>query len=217
MNNYKLPFVPFANALGYISSVVIGNTLSPNFDVDAPFPGTVGIPTDVTVFRFGLPFSLTNFGITAVGFDTRFQAVKEFLDKPYVTAGRLIGILVKEAATIDITKDLDDYLKFKVLVEKTAAGSGSYDKGFLYIGIANSSLSQSYSPFGISAGAIPPDVLGVKIFDVNDLKRAYLQERCQVAVNTATGGHSIGAIPSGSSTGSVPVTSSNAVYISDNA
>lgn len=169
MNSYNIQFGPTIENSDFISAVMIGMAMSKNFDV---------VPTGTNVaFNFDLPFSLSNFNIEAIGYDTRYQNVMESLDKPYITAGRLIGILyLAENDGYDIKQDYDEFLRYKV-------GTGRNDDDevkplMLYIGVANGTLTESYQPFGISKQSKGDSIVSYKIFDPSDIAKAMVKSSC---------------------------------------
>lgn len=163
----------------FLACLVIGNALSPNMDV-----GAVAVNGSLsTTFRFDLPFALSNLNISPIGFDTRFQALKEFLDKPYVVAGRVVGIVVDpdvDGVAYDFKKDLDNFLRYNIILS-----NGEVEEIFktynVYIGIANGTLTESYAPFGLRDNAIGNGIVAIKIYEPNDLSTARLQDVLTVA------------------------------------
>lgn len=188
MNSYVIDFPAGKSIVGDISldskanldngqmlaSLVIGNTVSPNFKV------LESVSNDAEAYgiklSFDLPFSLSNLDILPISYDTRFQGVKEFLDKPYAVAGYVVGIMVDETVEghYDVAKDLDNFIKFK-----TAVPSGLTSKRVtVYLGIVNSTLTETYAPFGIKGGVLEGGVLSVKYYSATDLARAAQPDNC---------------------------------------
>jgi hypothetical protein len=189
-----------------LSAITIGSALSLNFQTvrnDAD---------DLTRFRFDLPFSLSQLGFTTTGYDTRFQNVKEFLDKPYAVAGRVVAFFVDTTvgAPYDFKRDMDNYIYYP------AVGTIGGKQTDLYIGICNGTLTESYAPFGTSAGAMGAGIIAIKFFDKADLALAQLQDIVATATgggtptspagtwtspNSPRGGNSTGAIPTSATMG----------------
>lgn len=177
-----------AEADQIVSAVVIGSTMSPNFDSQVIVTNNAG--GLMGYFRFDLPFSIANLinpsesfnnRIINIVYDTRFQGVKEFLDKPYAVAGRVVGFIVDNLNpnVYDYAKDLDQFQRFTLIrfqgpsIETPA----SYD---LVIGIVNSTLTESYAPLGARNGNVGAGLLGVKFYETADLVIARNQIQAQI-------------------------------------
>ncbi len=95
--------------------------------------------------NFDLPYSLTN--LTAlkrsnvVGYNSQFQAVNEYSDKPYAKKGYLAVVFEPDAIAGTVAKDMDNFVRFGM-----ADTGGSALAGLVYIGIVNSSQTDFYEP-----------------------------------------------------------------------
>lgn len=179
MNSFHLNYTRNVGARGsvtdFLAAVTIGSILSPNFKVVRE---TIADDA-VTSFLFDLPFALTNLSMEPVAYDTRFQSVKEFIDKPYAVAGRVVALLHDTEANnaYDVKKDFDDFIKYPNIVSLNE-GSQILD---LYIGIVNSTLTETYAPFGAINGNMGIGITAMKIFDTKDLVKALAQSACSKA------------------------------------
>lgn len=149
----------------FLSAIVIGSTLSPQFRVFGA--SQVGV-SRATNFTFELPFGLKNLDIEPLVYDTRFQSIKEFLDKPYAVAGRVVALIVDYSVLgdlYDFKRDLDNYIEYKIGVTKS-----------VFIGICNGTLSESYAPFGVRDNAKGNGITAIKFFDRRDLSISRIQD-----------------------------------------
>ena len=192
MNTYQLVYTtgPLSyldkgatTAGDFVAGIVIGNTLSPNFQAHKQeiYNGTKSNVN--TVFTFDLPFALGNLTVEPIVYDTRFQAVKEFLDKPYAVAGRVVAFLfdTTHATPYDWKKDFDNYMRYPAIDDAEELD--------LVIGVCNGTLTESYQPFGATGTVVGNGLSGLKIFDPKDLNYARMQDvLCQTKPTWNAGG-----------------------------
>lgn len=178
MNTYFLNYSDAATAKqqqDFAAAAVIGNTLGANFDI---VPDSNGMAQ----FRYDIPFSLSNIegpGVKALSYDTRFQGVKEFLDKPYAVAGYVVSLIfdTKVADAYDVNKDLDDFQRYQIGEDDDEGAAPIY----LYIGICNGTLTDSYAPFGVVGNNMGNGIVAIKFYSPSDLNWASLQDRATLA------------------------------------
>ena len=147
----------------FLGAVAIGSVLSDNFKtayVPKIQDATTGDPLQFEhQFTFDLPFQIE--GVDAMVTDTRHKTVQEIIDRPFVTRGSFVALHLKTGYTIDPRKDLGHYQEIKFY---------NSDGDSLIMGIANSTLTDSYAPFGVVNGILGPDILAMKIYDINALR-----------------------------------------------
>lgn len=179
MNAFNLNYETFVatdkgSVTDFIAAVTIGSIMAPNFKVNK-------IENDV-FFTFDLPFSLSNVNVEPVAYDTRFQGVKEFIDKPYCVAGRVVSLLQdrNDRGAYDVKKDFDDFIKYGAIATLNA-GQENEEILDLYVGIVNSTLTETYAPFGAVNGNVGGGIQALKIYDQKDLRKALAQTACSKA------------------------------------
>jgi len=136
---------PYLKALSYALLWGQNDISVLNFDIDSVNYSALGITTS-------LDFSLSNVTldptyIQQVIYDTAFQGVREYLDKPYPIQGYMAIVIdtASDGTVYDPTSDLDNYVKFPIVFRNTV-GSSLYQAN-VYVGVCNSSKTDYYTPF----------------------------------------------------------------------
>lgn len=145
MNYYQLAGVMVATkpAESYLRAVAMAVLFGKNIDYfDDTESGT----------KFQMPFSLSNItdvSLTNKVYDSSAQGVNEYSDRPYALKG-LVAVITSPVATTTWKKDLDNYISWEV-----SCDSGGTPAVFtIAVGICNSSLTESYTPFATVGNAV---------------------------------------------------------------
>ena len=210
MNSFSVDVIDtssVAKASACLHTIVVGMILGKNFIARA----NPNIP-NTTLISFDLPFQfspaiITKSAIKNIFYDSRYQGVKEFLDRPYVVNGNLVILCFLDSAPIDFEKDMGDYMSFKLQDQMDELKQIT-----IVIGYANGTLTESYAPFGITQNSLPAGILSYKIYNPSMFVKAAQQGACAAAANnnTWTNPASSTGSPSTSvpSTGSIPIRNS---------
>lgn len=114
--------------------------------------------------NYDLPYALTNLTAlkrsSVVGYNSRYQAVNEYSDKPYAKKGYLCVVFEPDAIAGTVAKDMDNFVRFGL---KDTGGSAL--AGLVYVGIVNSSQTDFYEPLSAATlikvfYALPPNQVG---------------------------------------------------------
>jgi len=81
-------------------------------------------------------------------YDTRFQSVREWIEKPYAVKGYVAMILVANGSSLDFQKDFDQYTKMRLHTTFSKDGLDEISYLDLYIGVCNAGKTDFYTPFG---------------------------------------------------------------------
>lgn len=113
-------------------------------------------------FRF--PFLSADF--MAVD-DQRLVSDYNVRTAPYAVAGRVVCVIVHDEGDFSFEADFSEYIKYKV--KFTMEGAEVF--GFVYVGLSNSTRTDSYKPFTQPNGGNYEGVQGVFYYEVSEIRK----------------------------------------------